>query len=59
MMPNVSPNSSLKNGPSVPDGSVCSMSPMLLRTWYQVSATSCADALPLRLTKIVVRPAVV
>ena len=30
---------------------------MLLRTWYQMSGTSFAVALPLRLTKIVVSPA--
>src|SRR5262249_51226834 len=57
MMPNVSPNSSLNPGPTTPTGSVWRMSPMLLRTWYQMSGTSLARVLSLRLTKIVVTPA--
>src|SRR5690606_20403796 len=40
MLPKVSPNSSLKNGPTVPSGSVCRMSPTFLRTSYQRSGTS-------------------
>ena len=40
MMPKVSPKSSLKNGPTTPDGSVWRMSPMFLRTWYQMSGTA-------------------
>ena len=39
-MPNVSPKSSLKNGPTTPCGSVPRMSPTFLRTWYQTSAIS-------------------
>ena len=56
MMPKVSPNSSLKNGPTTPLGSVCRMSPIFLRTWYQLSGTSRAGVSPRRLTKIVVTP---
>ena len=59
MIPKVSPNSSLKPGPTTPDGNVCRMSPTLLRTWYQMSGTSLAGVLPFRLTKIVVRPGLV
>ena len=40
MLPKVSPNSSLKNGPTTPSGSVGRMSPIFLRTWYQRSGTS-------------------
>ena len=40
MLPKVSPNSSLKNGPTVPSGKVGSMSPTFLRTWYHSSGTS-------------------
>ena len=58
MMPNVSPNSSLKTGPTMPAGSVCAMSPMLLRTWYQsVGDLLRRSCCPCRLTKIVVTPA--
>ena len=35
MLPKVSPNSSLKNGPTTPCGSVWRMSPTFLRTSYQ------------------------
>ena len=56
MMPKVSPNSSSKKGPTTPWGSVCRMSPMLLRTWYQVSSTSRPVVAPSRLTKMVVTP---
>ena len=35
MLPKVSPNSSLKNGPRTPSGSVPRMSPTFLRTWYE------------------------
>jgi hypothetical protein len=35
MLPKVSPNSSLKNGPTTPAGRVARMSPTFLRTWYQ------------------------
>ena len=35
MLPKVSPNSSLKNGPATPCGRVARMSPIFLRTWYQ------------------------
>ena len=56
MIPNVSPNSSSKNGPTTPGGSVWRMSATLLRTWYQVSSTSLAVVAPFRLTKIVVTP---
>ena len=40
MLPKVSPNSSLKNGPTTPWGSVERMSPTFFRTWYQVSRIS-------------------
>ncbi len=40
----VSPNSSLKNGPWMPGGSVLRMSATFLRTWYQVSGTCAAGA---------------
>ncbi len=57
MMPKVSPKSSSNPGPITPAGRVERMSPMLLRTWYQMSGTSFAVALPFKLTKIVVSPA--
>ena len=34
MLPKVSPNSSLKNGPCTPCGNVPLMSPTFLRIWY-------------------------
>ena len=40
MLPKVSPNSSLKNGPTTPSGSVARMSPTFLRTSYQSAGTS-------------------
>ncbi len=40
MLPNVSPNSSLKKGPWMPCGRVLRMSPTFLRTWYHVSLIS-------------------
>jgi hypothetical protein len=40
MVMKVSPNSSLMKGPSTPCGSVWRMSPIFLRTWYQVSGTT-------------------
>ena len=58
-MPNVSPKSSLKNGPTTPCGSVPRMSPTFLRTWYQTSAIDAGGADCSRSTKIVVWPAVV
>jgi hypothetical protein len=36
----VSPNSSLKNGPTTPSGRVARMSPTFLRTWYHRSGMS-------------------
>ena len=39
MLPKVSPNSSLKNGPTVPSGKVARMSPTRLRTSYHRSGT--------------------
>ena len=59
MMPKVSPKSSLRNGPSTPCGSVWRMSPMFLRTWYQMSGTFCGGVDCFRSTKIVVCPAMV
>ena len=44
MLPKVSPNSSLKDGPWMPCGSVARMSPTFLRTWYQVSLISSGRA---------------
>jgi hypothetical protein len=58
-MPNVSPNSSLKPGPTSPSGNVPRMSPIFLRTWYQIPGTAAAGVVPLRLTKIVAWPGVV
>ncbi len=40
MLPKVSPNSSLKNGPTTSDGRLALMSPTRLRTWYHSSGTS-------------------
>jgi hypothetical protein len=40
MLPKVSPNSSLKPGPTMPAGSVPRMSPTFFLTWYQVSRMS-------------------
>ena len=57
MIPKVSPNSSLKPGPTIPAGKVWRMSPTLLRTWYQMSGTLLGGVFPFRLTKIVVEPA--
>ena len=54
MMPNTSPNRSLKPGPTTPCGSVCQTSLMSLRTRCQVAGTSAAVTLPCRSTKIVV-----
>ncbi len=59
MMPKVSPNSSLKNGPTTPCGSVWRMSPIFLRTSYQRSGTCSGGVEPLRLTKMRVTPALV
>ena len=57
MIPKVSPNSSLKKGPTMPWGRVWRMSPTFLRTSYQVSETSRPWVLPTRSTKMVVVPA--
>jgi hypothetical protein len=59
MMPKVSPKSSLKNGPTTPCGSVWRMSPMFLRTWYQMSGHRDGGVDCSRSTKIVVWPGVV
>ena len=59
MMPKVSPNSSLKNGPTMPCGRVWRMSAMLFLTWYQMSGTSAAVAEPFRCTNTVVTPGLV
>jgi hypothetical protein len=40
MLPKVSPNSSLKNGPMTPCGNVGRMSATFFRTWYQSSGMS-------------------
>ena len=50
----VSPNSSLKPGPTIPCGKVLRMSPIFLRTWYQMSGIALPGVEPFRLTKIVV-----
>jgi hypothetical protein len=55
-LPKVSPNSSLKNGPRTPCGSVCSMSPSFLRTWYHTSGTACGGVDSRRFTLICVTP---
>ena len=40
MLPNVSPNSSLKYGPTTPAGRVWRMSPTFLRAWYHSAGMS-------------------
>ena len=50
MLPKVSPNSSLKNGPTMPGGSVWRMSPIFLRTWYNTSGTRAAGNESLTMT---------
>ncbi len=59
MLPNTSPNWSLKLTPCTLDGRSPLMSFTLLRTWTQISGTRRAGVSSLRLTKIVVWPEVV
>ena len=51
MLPKVSPNSSLKNGPTTSRGSSGLMSPIFLRAWYHRSGIS-LERIESRATKI-------
>ncbi|MNT64879.1 hypothetical protein D3C72_2028180 [compost metagenome] len=56
MVPYTSPNSSLKNGPRTPAGSVCWISPIFLRTVYQIWPVSLAGEVSLSWKITVVSP---
>ena len=56
MVPKVSPNSSLKNGPRTPSGSVDRTSATFLRTWYQAFGTSFGGVKSLSVMKIIDSP---